>query len=62
MLIYIELLRTHHCTELVSIIPSNKIPAEFIFDGIHDTEYGIPAEFRKYSVSTEYGIPHHGIQ
>ena len=24
------------------------------FDGIHDTEYGIPAEFRKNSVSTEY--------
>ena len=38
----------------VSIIPSKKIPAEFFFDGIHDTEYGIPAEFRKNSVSTEY--------
>ena len=45
----------------VSIIPSKKIPAEFFFDGIHDTEYGIPAEFRKNSVSTEYGIPQYGI-
>ena len=45
----------------MSIIPSKKILAEFFFEGIHDTEYGIPAEFRKNSVSTEYGIPQYGI-
>ena len=45
----------------MSIIPSKKIPKEFFFDGIYDTEYGIPAEFRKNSVSTEYGIPQYGI-
>ena len=45
----------------VSIIPSKKIPAEFFFDGINDTEYGIPAEFRKNSVLTEYGIPQYRI-
>ena len=45
----------------MSIIPSKKIPAEFFFDGIYDTEYGIPAEFRKNSVSTECGIPQYGI-
>ena len=44
----------------VSIIPSKKIPAEIFFGGIHDTEYGIPAEFLKNSVSTEYGIPQYG--
>ena len=53
----------------VSIIPSKKIPAVFFLDRIHDTEYGIPAEFRKnpYRRNTEfrmlrnsvkYGIPH----
>ena len=46
---------------LVSIIPSKKIPVGIFFDGIHDTEYGILAEFRKNSVSTEYGIPQYGI-
>ena len=28
---------------------------------IHDTEYGIPAEYRKNSISTEYEIPQYGI-
>ena len=35
-----------------------KFRRNFFFDGIHDTEYGIPAELRKNSVSTEYGIPY----
>ena len=45
----------------MSIIPSKKIPADIFLDEIHVTEYGIPAEFRKHSVSTEYRIPQYGI-
>ena len=45
----------------MSIITSIKIPAEFFFYGIHDTEYGTPAEFRKIFVSMDYEIPQYGI-
>ena len=45
----------------VHIIPSKKNSGGIFFDGIHETEYGIPAEFRTNSVSTEYEIPQNGI-
>ena len=45
----------------MSIIPSKKNSGGIFFDEIHDTEYRIPAEFRKNSVSTEYGIPQYEI-
>ena len=45
----------------MSIIPSKIFRRNLFFGGILDTEYGIPAEFRKNCVSTEYRIPQYGI-
>ena len=46
----------------VSIIPSKKIPAEFFFDGIHDTEFrknSVKIPFRRNTEfrNTEFRIP-----